>query len=238
MLIGRIPSDSVETVTSIIGKIVRFETATNESQHKILLVADADETFQNLHEKIIIPHIPSLFALDKVYLHEYFAQAETKADRNQKVIEARQAIIDSINAGAMITTYYGHGNSSSWSASSGLFKPEHVTALTNEQYLTFLLTMSCINGHFTTPFKQSLAEVFISSPTGVIAGMLPSNLSYPSEDVVLSDELFSILFAQQGQALGSITTQAKIAAYERGTSKELVEIFTFFGDPATILKPW
>lgn len=235
MFIGRIPGDSVETVTRIIEKIVRFETTDQQVIPKILLVADANEIFQNLHEKVIIPLVPNVFTIDKVYLNEYVKQAE---DRAQQVTLARQAIIDSINAGATITTYYGHGTATNWSAGSGLFKPEHISELTNEQNLTFLLTMSCINGHFTNPYKASLAEAFITSPTGVIAGMLPSNLSYPSEDVVLSDELFATLFNQPNEALGAITTQAKIAAYQQGTSKELVEIFTFFGDPATTLKAW
>lgn len=238
MLIGRIPADSVETATRIIQKIVHFETATSPSPNKILLVADADKSFKNLHEKIIVPLISNLFTIDKVYLSDYFAQAGTLEERAEQVSIARQAIIDHLNAGTAITTYYGHGTASNWSASTGLFRTGDVDDLTNKQTLTFLLTMSCINGHFTTPYKASLAETFITSPAGMVAGLLPSNLSYPSEDVVLADELFRILFAQPDKALGAITTQAKVAAFECGASAELVDIFTFFGDPATTLKSW
>jgi hypothetical protein len=56
--------------------------------------------------------------------------------------------------------------------------------------------------------------------------------------MILANAVFSIIFEQSLRNLGAITTQAKIAAYEQGTSQNVVKMFTLFGSPATSLKDW
>ncbi len=236
MFIGRIPGNSPETVTALIDKIIRFEESTVENPRKVLLVADNSSDFEDLNEGIV-DYLPGEFDTDKVYLRSYFEGVD-KDGRAEKIAQATQDIISSFNDGAMISNYIGHGVMDRWSGSKGLFKPENVHTLSNEEQLAFALMLTCINGYFVDAGKYSLAEEFLLAQGGAIGAFAPSNVSYTWEDMILANEIFSIIFEQGNRNLGAITTQAKITAYEQGASQNVVKMFTLFGDPAVNLKDW
>ena len=237
MFIGRIPGSSSEVVAELIDKIIRFEESPRENPRKVLLVADSNAEFEDENE-IIFDYLPTSFAADKIYLRDYLAGVEKKEKKKKKIAQATQDIIASINGGVMISSYIGHGTMDRWSQSKGLFKPDNVHTLSNEEQLAFVVMLTCINGYFADPNKYSLAEEFILARGGAIGTFAPSNVSYSWEDEILAHEIFSTIFAEGNRILGAITTQAKIATYGRGGSETLVQMFTLFGDPATRLKDW
>ena len=240
MMIGRIPGDTPETVTRIIAKIIRYEESTHKSPQKVLLVADSNQKDEELNDSLI-DYLPDEFEVDKIYLRSYLKNAETDEQKQKKIAKATRNIISSINDGAMITNYAGHGVVDRWSQAKGLFKPENVRSLKNLDKLTFVLALTCINGLFTEPSKYSLAEEFILADGGAIGVFSSSGLTYTIENDALSQEVFAIIFGQTPQplTLGYITTQAKIAAYNKdGISTGVIRSFILFGDPATTLKDW
>lgn len=236
MFIGRIPVGTLEKVTELVDKIVRFENSTLDNPRKVLLVADSDDQFEMVNDELI-DYLPEGFSTDKIYLRSYFEEAGSE-EREQKITEATEDIISSMNKGIMISNYIGHGVMDRWSGSKGLFKPENVQSLKNKEQLIFALMMTCINGYFADQNKYSLAEEFLLAPGGAVGAFAPSNVSFLWEDMILGNEVFSNIFEQGNRILGSITTQAKIAAYQRGTSSNVIEMFTLFGDPAVSLKNW
>jgi hypothetical protein len=236
MFIGRVPSgDNPETVAALIEKIIRFEESTRENPRKILLVADSNSEFEDLNERLF-GFLPAHLSADKIYLREYLDGVD-KAQRDQKIAKATQDISASFNDGVMISNYIGHGVTDRWSGSKGLFNPDHVHKLKNEEQLAFTLMLTCINGYFIGN-KYSFAEEFLLAQGGAIAAFAPSNVSYTWEDMILGKEIFSSIFEQGNKIIGTITTQGKIAAYEQGTSQSVLQMFTLFGDPALSLKEW
>ncbi|MDY6991265.1 MAG: C25 family cysteine peptidase [Pseudomonadota bacterium] len=235
MLVGRIPGNSYEMVTQLVNKIVGFEQSTRKSAREILLIADSEEHFENLNENLAT-FVPAEFSFDKIYLNDYFEGVE-RDQRETKIDEATEDIIASMNEGILVSNYIGHGVVDRWSASKGLFKAENVHVLANQEQLFFALMLTCINGYFVGG-RESLAEEFILAEGGSIAAFAPSNVSYAWEDRILSEEIFTVLFEQNNRELGTITTQAKIEAFGRGTSENVIKMFTLFGDPATQLKAW
>lgn len=235
MLIGRIPGNNPEIVTQLVHKIVGFEQSTHKSAREILLVADGQEHFENLNENLAT-YVPAEFSFDKIYLSDYLDNVE-RDQRETKVNEATEDIINSMNEGILVSNYIGHGATDRWSL-TGFFMSENVQELNNEEQLFFGLMLTCINGYFVRNEKDSLAEEFLLVDGGAIATFAPSNVSYAWEDRILSEEIFTILFEHNNRELGTITTQAKIEAFGRGTSENVIKMFTLFGDPATRLKAW
>jgi hypothetical protein len=236
MLIGRIPGDSSETVAALIDKIIRFEESTRENPHNVLLIADQGNDFEALNEGIF-SYLPANFNADKIYLSDYLTGVD-KEEREKQIAKATQNIIASFNEGVMISNYIGHGVMDRWSQSKGLFKPDDVHKLTNQEQLTFALMLTCINGYFVNSAKYSFAEEFILASGGAIATFAPSNVSYTWEDTILAHAIASLIFEDGNRIVGAITTQSKITAYEQGASANVLKMFTLFGDPAVRLKEW
>ena len=227
MMIGRIPGDTPETVARLIAKIVGYEESTHKSPRKVLLVADSNQKNEELSNSLI-GYLPGEFEVDKVY-------SQNTAG------ETTENIVASINDGVMITNYAGHGAVNGWGQTNDLFfKPENIDSLNNQDNLTFIVALTCINGLFTDPLNYALAEEFILAYRGAIGVFSSSGLTYTVENDALSQEVFAIIFGQTSQplTLGYITTQAKIAAYSKGISTGVIKSFVLFGDPATKLKSW
>jgi hypothetical protein len=72
-----------------------------------------------------------------------------------------------------------------------------------------------------------------------LQGELKTNtgLGYTWDHNFLGQELFEKIFTEHDYVIGSIVTSAKIESYtQHGTTSDLVQTFTLFGDPATILR--
>lgn len=226
MFLGRIPAVSAAAAADMAGKVVGFEQSTSWKPDTVLLSADDEIGFENLNEDMI-PFLPPGFNVDKVYLSSY-----------TNVNNATQDIITSIDGGAMIANYVGHGAVTNW-AGEMMFVSADVADLNNGDYLTFVITMTCLNGYFAQPDHYCIAEEFMAATgKGAISSYAPSGLGYLWEHEILDAEVFTTIFDQQQRNLGFVTTQSKIAAHIKGMSLDSVQLFTFFGDPATDLKDW
>jgi len=235
MLIGRLPGDHPETVTAIVNKILDYENSPLPSLPQVLLIADEAQDFETLSDRLI-SWLPEEFAVDQIYALDYLAGASTTEEQTQRRQQVTDAIIAGLDRSPMITHYIGHGTIDQWWR---LFKSSDLNRLMENDHLTFALMLTCINGYFSDPTRNSLAENFVAVPRkGTIASFSPSGTSYTGENDILSQKIFARIFEQGDRRLGSITTQAKIAAYAQGTSADVVRVFTLFGDPALKLRNW
>lgn len=226
MFLGRISASSAARAGEMADKVIGFERSTSYDPGGVLLTADDETDFENLCEDLI-PYLPPAFYTDKVYLSFF-----------PNVNDATQAIISSIDGGVMITNYVGHGSTTNW-AGEMMFVSSDVASLNNGDCLTFVLALTCLNGYFSLPDIYCLGEEFMVAPDkGAIGCLAPSGLGYLWEHELLDKEIFSILFDQGERIMGYVTTQGRIIAYSKGATLDLVQVFTLFGDPATILKDW
>jgi len=221
MLIGRAPGKTSTQVTELVNKIIRFETSSRTSPKKALLVADDEVGFENLNEKLS-DLLPPNFSANKVYLRNSY---ET----------ATQDILASINNGVMVTNYVGHGSMYDWGITQKLLTATEVRSLTNLDQLTFAIMLTCINGYFADPDDYSLAEELMLSQGGAIGVFASSSLSYLWENTILAQQIFVKLFQDNNRILGALTTEAKIAAYQKGANQHIMSMYLLFGDPAVEL---
>ncbi|MBF0118854.1 MAG: hypothetical protein HQK79_08455 [Desulfobacterales bacterium] len=224
MMLGRIPGKDNDTISQIVNKMITFEDIKKKPK-SVLLAADNDEiSFENLCENLI-PHIPSDYTIDKVYLRLY-----------QDADDATQDILSNMDKGNLISNYVGHGNIKIWSGEP-LFESSNVNSLKNNgNKLTFVISMSCLNGYFSHPNYYCLSEELIAAKDkGALACLSSSGSSYQSENEVFNKEIFSVIFNNKNYTIGSIVADSKSAAYSKGVSYESILIFHLLGDPASQL---
>ncbi len=226
MYIGRLPASDAVMADRVVTRLLAHEQSPAAAPGRSLFVADNEQVFENLNETVAAM-LPPGIQPDRVYLSAYPVTAEATAD-----------IVRAINRGEMIVHYNGHGSVTSW-AGEGLFQTADVASLTNDDALTFVLTMTCLNGYFSQPFYYCLAEELASAEFGGALGCFsPSGLSYTWEQDMLSPQIFSQIFVQGEDRLGVISTEAKLAAHALGATNGMVSMFTLLGDPASRLKSW
>jgi hypothetical protein len=232
MFLGRIPIRTQAELDAVVNKLIRYPQVPLDSwQRNVLFVTDNGRGFDEVSERLIEKHLAD-YTSKRVYLRDY------KGDKEA----ATSDIIQAINAGAVVTNYIGHGSLNLW-AGEDMFNFKDVALLNNPDKLTFVVALNCQNGLFSysQPFRgttDSLAEAFLKADgKGAIGMFAPGGLGYTYEHEILANELFQRLFKENETELGFLTTMAKIAAVTNfGVSKDILEMFTLFGDPGLRLR--
>jgi hypothetical protein len=130
-------------------------------------------------------------------------------------------------------TYTGHGSLDLW-ATDSFFGVPHLGEIKNGERLPILFTPTCLDGFFYHPLKDSLAEELLFKPDGgIIAGIVPTGVSFSGAQNELMNALFTELFEKSAPTLGEAMTRAKqMLNAESSDIREVIETFALLGDPA------
>src|SRR6202008_3094454 len=83
--------------------------------------------------------------------------AVTEIKRSQMTdASAHQAIVEGMSRGPQVVNYAGHGSVGLWRGN--LLLNADAAQMRNGANLSFVVTMTCLNGQFNTPYDDSLAE--------------------------------------------------------------------------------
>lgn len=237
MLLGRIGVKTAAELDVIVEKIKDYEAQEPEAWNaNMVFAADAEPLFESISDGLSAM-MPEGYTARKVYVSEY---AQTS--------EATDDLIDYIDAGALILNYTGHGHIDEWDAPSLFQTPDDtdrrnttrndVEKLSNRDKLPLVLVMNCLSGFFPHwQDRYSMAEEFlVAENKGAVACFASTSSGYPSEHQVLGRQIFSGLFSDNTTEIGPLLIGAKIQAYQSIYSRDLIETFTLFGDPALQLR--
>lgn len=222
MAVGRLPARSPQEAATMIAKIVSYEQTGR--QEGVLLVADKNDGFDfervsRSVKNLIPPGTP---------VREVFRSQFDDATASRQVIEG-------VNSGPKLVNYLGHGSVQLWRGN--LLTTSDVAALTNEKGLSFVVSMTCLNGFYHDPFLESLAESLIKAERGgAVAVWASSTLTEPIGQSLMNQEVIRQIFSvdANGRALtiGEATARAKAAVADADVRRSWI----LFGDPATRLK--
>ncbi|MHB8882566.1 MAG: C25 family cysteine peptidase [Thermodesulfovibrionales bacterium] len=225
MALGRIPADSSAGAAAVVSKIVGYEKQPEDTSwtEKALLVADKGSPdvfdFETASTEVA-GLLPAGFALDSVYRRDYAGGAA-----------AGQAILNSINEGALLVNYMGHGSEDTWGGD--LFTAASAETLTNGLRLPFFINMTCWNGWFPNLYTVTLAETLLNSAQGgAVAVWASSGLTEPDRQLIMNKELMRLLFDGRELTIGEAAAAAKAAV----NNMDVRRTWILFGDPATRLK--
>jgi hypothetical protein len=199
---------------------------------RLLFVADNPDgagDFAALADALIAGYAPPGFGVERIYLgitHPY----------EWPSIIAHQAVTESINDGQLLVSYIGHGDRQVL-AGERLLEFADLAAFTNTRRLPFIVPMTCKVGYYVEPSapgsdRTTIGEGIVHAPGGAIASWSPTGEGVATGHSYLNEGLFQALFWDGATRLGPATSQGKLTLYATGGSRELIDTYLLFGDPA------
>lgn len=202
--IGRIPARTVEDATTVVDKIISYESNSpfDPWRNRITFVADdgliSNGDDGNIHTKqaedLANNHTPDSFEKDKIYESFYptvlSATGRTKPQVNKDIVAA-------INRGTIILNFSGHGNTQLWTHEAIFTQAADLPQLVNHDRLTFLVAATCNFGQYDSPTNQSAGEqMVVMSQGGVVAEVTSSRAVFQYNNQQLNNELYDDLFVR------------------------------------------
>ncbi len=233
--IGRIPVNTPQEFQNVIDKIITFEqTLSQPWQLNNTFIADnipdSGGNFPDMADYIISQYIEPYFNPIRIYENDFGCTKLTP----ENCSEVTAKIFDTLNiTGTLFTTYIGHASIQYWSGES-IFVPSDISALNNANKLPVILSMDCLDGYWIHPLTQpSMAEVFLRTPNvGAAATFSPTGLAVGLGHLALMDGFYKTVYQDGAWEMGAATLGAKIALYEAGFFRDMLQTYTIFGDPA------
>jgi uncharacterized repeat protein (TIGR01451 family) len=220
---GRIPARTTADTVLVVSKIVGYETGSSAGpwNTQALFVADQniDANFSNA-STAAAADIASLLHITQIL-----------AD-GQDPAAVKQQILTSLNNGALIVDYNGHGAEQQWSFSD-LLDVNDAAALANGGRLPVYLLMDCLNGFFQDVYAQSLAASLLLAPNGgAVAVWASTGFTDEPPQASMNQSLLQAMAANPGAPLGRLILIAKAGV----TNNDVRRTWILFGDPAMKLQ--
>ena len=137
-------------------------------------------------------YLPKFLNTDKIYLTEY--PVVPGAGGRQKP-QAGEDLVESINQGAVMVNFFGHGNEWVW-AHETVFSAERDLPLIDNGYkLAYFIALTCDWAYFDNPQKQSMPEMLLTMPgEGAVACIGASRPTGSTSNWNLAQNLYSEIF--------------------------------------------
>jgi hypothetical protein len=212
LAIGRLPARTIPEANVMVSKIVNFSPA--DVPQSALMVADNPVGYDfEAFDEHLITLLPTNMSVQRVYR----SSDPTPYDN----------IITKINQGVALVNYSGHGNIDIWAGP--IFSSGDALALNNGNRLPFVTVMDCLNGFFSDPILEGLAESFLKAPNGgAIASFASSGLTNAISQHEMGYRMFQLLYGPQSIAIGDVSRQAKSATQDIDVRRTWI----LFGDPS------
>ncbi len=221
--IGRLPVRTVDELADVVAKTLAYPAMAAEQT--AVFAADAydaanDHSF-SIDSDVAAQSMPTGWQLTRAYIDEL------------GVAGAKAALVDTLDAGVALASFFGHSGPTSWSF-SGLFTANNAAALLNAGRPTVVTQWGCWNTYYVSPQNETMGHKLMTSGNqGAVAALGASTLTTAETEQALALHLVPRLF-QPGQTLGSAVLGAKQAlAADGGTDGRLDVLlgWNLLGDP-------
>jgi hypothetical protein len=261
--IGRLPVNSIGELNVVIDKIIAYESSglNNADWRKnILYVADntPDKAgdFVAYAEGIIDDYFTSpVYNVDRLYLDDFVDPVPNLCGTPEPGVRScpamNTAIVDYLTVqGASFVNYIGHAAVQRW-AGEQIFKNEDVALINNNDRLSIVLSLTCLDGYWIHPQQVNLVnELLRDEDDGVVATFSPTGLGVSTGHDALQRGFYQAVVETGVEDLGTASIAGKLALYKNyyhGLNNDdisvydhydnyymydLVNTFTVFGDPA------
>jgi uncharacterized repeat protein (TIGR01451 family) len=223
--IGRLPVLTSQSLLDYVAKIEAREAAPADAwTSSVLMVADNPDQAGafTTDSDDVAAFVPSDHVVNKVYLTTLAPAA------------ARQAILDTLDAGTAVFNYIGHGGFDRL-ADENILNNLDVPLLTNTDRLPVFVAMTCSVGDFAIPGYPSLGELLLLDPDGgAYAVWAPSGLSRNDLAVSLDKSFFRARFIDGETRLGDIVVRGLGELSVPGSRPERF-MYNLLGEPVSQL---
>ena len=183
--IGRIPSSTLSAVTSIVNKILNYDSPNSFGPWKNTMTFNADDEDGGIH--LEDGEIMSQYASDsmkvynnyKIYVDGFVQQSTPAGPRSP---DANKAVDAQLYNGTFLMNYNGHGGPLGW-CEERIFSMDDINQLTNFNKLPLFITATCDFAPYDDPAIVSAGENLLNKPDGgAIALMATTRLVYQDQN--------------------------------------------------------
>ena len=242
--VGRIPVETQQEARTVVDKIINYDTnrAFNGAwKNEIVLVADDEDQNDHLEQserlESLIASKTRNFNVNKIYFDAY-EQVRTIGD--DRYPDAKAAINNAVQKGALIVNYFGHGGPSGW-AQERVLDVQDILGWNNATKLPLFVTATCTFTAFDDAALKSGGELTLLNPNGGTIGLISTTRAVgitPNERVVRA--AFNRLVEKNSDGhyfpIGKALQLAKNANSSDTSSYPVnARKFVLIGDPALTL---
>jgi hypothetical protein len=233
--IGRLPVREKKEATTVVNKIIRYvaspTTLGTWRNRSVYVVDDGDNNLHAKHAEALSDILIAGKNIDarKLYLDSFDQIINPSNEESPKLTNS---ILKSINDGALLVNYIGHGNETQW-MDERVFTPSEINELRNYQKLPIFVTATCQFGKYDG-ILTSGAERLLNGDQGAIALLSTSRLVFASTNFILNQAFHASFVAAEYDKsirLGDIIRETKNNSLQGAINRN----FTLLGDP--MLRP-
>ena len=240
--VGRMVVQTQAEAAAAVDKIAAYysQNALGDWRSNICFVADDidDESWEHVLQANIDKIAEDVdtnyhnYNINKIYLDAY---RQVSSSGGERYPDARQAIIDQVNKGALILHYYGHGGEVGL-AEERVLELSDINSWKNINNLPVFVTATCEFSRYDDPKRVSAGERVFLNPEGAgIALFTTTRTIFESDAKNLSKVFYKYALPEQaGEHLtfGQIMMGLKNDLNSSGISSTNKLKFTLLGDPA------
>lgn len=248
LAVGRLPVKSEVELTTLVQKLIRYDThaAGGSWRGKAVYVADNADGGGDFaaFAELSAAEQPEGMTVERVYyapspgVHPVMGGV---AD----AWEARARTLAALNAGAGLVNYIGHSHTWQWAVTDPVLTPSYllglydVDTLDNGDRLPIVLEMTCLTSAFQQPAYSgtTIDERLVLHPAGgAIATWGPTGLGIAHGHDALQHGFYQTLWSRPAgtATLGELTLAGYQELFLRGTCcQDTLRTFALLGDPLT-----
>lgn len=217
MSIGRLPVRTAAEAKTMISKTVNYSPG--NTLQRALMVADSLDaktqfSFASASDELSAL-LPASIEVERIFRD------------NNAASTVHDQIVNGINQGPLVVNFMGHGSVEIWTGAL-ILSTLDAPALANGQRLPVFLMMTCLNGYYQNPARESLAEALLRTDKGgAVAVWASSGMTEPQAQLEMSKALYQQLFGSQPIRLGEAFRRAKGA----NTERDVQRTWALLGDP-------
>ncbi len=230
LAVGRFPVRTSAELATLVAQTLAYET--KSYGQTALFAADDFDGNQNYafteDSEALIGRLPSGWQVTRAYID---------GPQGLGLAGARDTLIDAINNGVALTSYFGHSGPGEWTF-EGLFTGADAQDLTNQGQPTVVTQWGCWNTYYVAPTEDTLGhELMLNGDRGAATVLGASTLTGALSERALSSALYARL-TEPGKPLGTAILEAKRALAESHPNqlKDVILGWTQLGDPALVIQ--
>ncbi|RDC64673.1 type IX secretion system sortase PorU [Adhaeribacter pallidiroseus] len=231
--IGRLPVRTLQEAEIMVTKLINYDhpKAFGNWRNRLVLAADDGDGTEHLRDAEFLADYMKVnhpaYNLRKVYLDMY--KQENNAS-GQISPQASKSIDQTLEQGALLINYTGHGSETSLAQEKIVTIPQ-MANWKNKDKLAFLVTATCEFGRYDDPARASGAEQALFNANGGAIGLISTTRPvYAGGNRVLNKNFFEFAFTPvngQMPRLGNVLQQTKNTSLSQVNNRN----FALMGDP-------
>lgn len=239
LLLGRLPVNTAAEAAAVVDKIITYEThpASGGWNRRLLFGADNPSTAGDHHDDAD-QEFNTYAALPYQGVRVYLSEETGASHLYTSAADARAALIEALDQGALLYTYFGH---SSWHQEAvletdgyaPLFHLDHIADLHNQGRWPLVLHMTCYTSYYIHRTDDTLDETLLRTDgVGAVAVFGSSGNGVTPDHRVLHRFFYRSVMDDGEMVVGAAMRSALVGLYTYGVSYDLIDTYHLLGDPA------